>query len=1741
MASPYVTGGGGAYFEAKVAASYLVAVLCEAHAHGLPGQRATKVLTQQGELGEPLDDIVVEGVLADGTTSKLSLQITNSLSFTQNDEKWTDVVGRAWDTFSQDQFDGACHRIGVGIGVYSAKADKHIQSVLKWARTSADAEAFFDRITKPDFSHTDKSAFVADVRHILKERLGAVPEDEELWKLLKSFVVLHFDFQSDDASRDSALVIDRLAAQLAPENKANAGQLWETLVNYAADIIPTAGGADRAALVARANEAGIAVAPLASYASAIESIDRESALALDDIRSDIGGIHIHRSDAYEATRSALQDSRFVQVTGEPGCGKSAVLKEIAEECAQHGPVFALKDLRIRPGGWPTHASALDISCSIGDLLREFACCGEPILFIDGIDKITDAAAQLTVNDILRAIVADDSLSQWRVLSTVRENNLQHLETWLDGDALGALKLRTISVTSFSKDELTALAEAFPRFRPLFVEGASFDAILTRPFFLDALVRMSGDASAETIPTTEVELLKLWWRLGGTEASDEEAAQARRNALLELAERAVRSPGGAISIRNIPENALTALASGGVIQNVELGHTATFSHDIYEEWALCELLVGCRDRLDAFLSEVGEPQILARPVQLLATYELEGDGGADAWSALLSKVSNDNLRPLWRRCVITAPVHSVRSTALLEGLTDVLTDDDFSNLKSLITGMRTVEVVPNPVFLDESILPDLPMEDRITMANYAALPKLFIWVRFLDWLVPKIPELPHELIPEILPVLEVWQKNFAGYGVRHTGEIGKLAYEWLVEIESCRHVNRFEDLRPPFGLDIRYDDEEKLEKRLRVLLLSSARTVPNLIEGYLTEKARDEKVHIYREHILENCMELVRHTPSALVDFMFDVLLEDPELDEERTYDSMRTQLIEEHGIADHHAFYPPSPVRFPFLALLRLHEEEALRLIRGLCNHAVRVWKYEQERHWDGPKVTLIPIELELPWGQQRFWGDGRVYLWFRGTWGNNAINSALMALEQWALEEIEGDRDFEDVFQKVVEGNEAVSVLGIGVSLALAHPGTALERVLPLVTCPHLWDWDIQRCFDDQTQQANEMGDWHRYGEYLKAVRALNQKPHRKHDIRALVPYFVFQSEEDLRERYVALIQSFPERLPYLCKEQRESDDLEDELRNRMSRFVEHADPQYWKVRQSADGEHIEFYNEAPSLESQETIEQQEQYAQLSQHVGLALAADKAIETGQLQEGSALREAIAQARSLDEEDLFELGDGADPHVERNRLSAVAGTAFLAARFYEGDDWESDIAPWCYDVLKRASVYVERENTSLYRGTLLMMYPPVYAAYGFAALLARGYRNDDCREALLNLAVDALEGVVKVAFASSGFYAQHDPDFVWFLFCFGCQRLVGDRDDGPDYHSPFWDEAEARQELARLEQAGDLLTAGAFPDLPSIPAPWIKGPAVSCDDEWKGYVRNNQMFNWHLAKLILLRVSLDPILENQERRDTLLKLVEELLDWAIEKIVPPFADGRRHVGGDVPYEWIFEFSAWCGGLAAKLSADEVRRVFLQRILDADTRAALVIMPRFMRGYMIAAILYSDDLENETVSLWEELADWVLSNPELAAYPDDHLDGDLMESALALLFCVRADFQPLLCGVDPGWPHLSKFDGLLEKVVKQVGKNSTLYHGVTVLLKRGGTDLLPSPGLDWLLYLAEAKRSDRDFWTGSDNGEDTVQILRTLLSDKASSLTDVHRQQITRISDILVDNGVRGAGFLQQELVRGGAS
>ncbi len=1753
MTSPYASGGGGSHFEAAVVSYYLAALLCELPVRGLLGNVITSVSTQRGELGAPLDDIVLAGTTDDGIATSLHLQIKNKISFTAGDENWIDVLQRAWDTFIAGDFDRAHMRFGVGIGRYSARADDHYQSVLSWARYSDSAKDFFLRIEKKDFSSESKVAFVQTIRNALTAHAGRALTHDELWEFLKCLLIVHFDFQTAEVSRDAEAVRDRLRALFADDPESRAVQLWDHLIAQAGRLIPLAGSIDRVTFRQQMRTDGfILTEPSATRRRALLAIGQESQRALAEIKVDIAGLRLHRHTASNALRRALDAARFIQLIGEPGTGKSALLKEFAEESARLGPVFVLKDARIQPRGWAALANVLGIRSDCAEVLTDLAGSGEPILFIDGIDKIVDPAVQITVNDILRTIAATPYLADWKVVVTVREQNLQHLETWIDGAVLNALPLASVTVAPLGRDERNTVSAYFPRLRPLLAQE-SIDVILHRPFFLNALLTLGAQGTSDaTLPATEAALMHLWWTFGGTDQTGFALAQEQRETLIALGERFAQSPSSAITLGGLSVNAIERLATAGVLRNVELGHSVVFAHDIFEEWTLCETLIRHRSSVVSFLRDSEEAQILIRPVQLLGTYLLETETASLAWELLIAETAAPELRSVWQRAVLLSCLQSTRTTALLNTLTPYLMEEDAQALQKLMLALRTIEVVPNGQFLNEAETPHIDPADRSKYANLTAKPRITVWIRFLDWLMQHIKSLPRTVIPDLLPIFSSWQDLFAGQNVRHCREIGTIACDWLAEVERDLHPDSFADRREPLGLSLSYEDDQKLEKSLRAIFLGSAAENPDVVKAYLADKTQiDNSRRIYRDAIMESALPLARHLPTALVDFMLAAFLDHPKDDKDDHFYSNARFLIDNLGIASDRHFDPASPVQLPFLLLLRLHESEGLRLIHAFCNHAISVWRWSRTHPAHYAPATPLPVIVSWDGNPREFWGDHQVYLWFRGMWGSDAVRCALMALELWALQQLDSGALFADVLNKVMDRNESVAVLGLAVSLCLAFPQASIAQSASLLTCSHLWSWDIARWMGDR-HPVNQMGNWYRYRHQLTANKELNERSHRQHDIRELLPYLIFAGDDELQKRVLTGISAFPQHLPFEYEEEKENSNRVTELTEKMAVFAERGVLDNWKVQQTSDGDGYVIWCDAPSTHTERFKEQSEDHARLSEYFALGMWANEALEKGVVDPKITLSDAWHRVQDIDKDSAFELTE--DFH-EQQRAVAIAGVAFVLARYTDDDA----AFAWSVETLHRAATAPEMQRDFLLRSSVLAMHPKVFAVHGYSGLLVRDRLVPKAQAALLHAALHPLEHLAAAVFVSMASYAAKYQTFCWILVDLGIGRSITDRDHIPNHYNVVPDAHEYAANQKLLRRAKLALARNAVPKLPAIPMPWIKQlrfswtafkdwagglrrrPAAQrvsryrASPETNGYQRNPRIFLWHVAEALILKAPLAALTGSPDAAQRVTALACQLRDFTIMEVLPSFADSRREYRSNTPFEWVYACSAWLGRVLAIIPEFEAKERLISPILAAENETALLLLHTVMYHFMLCALATPTDISEADLALWRRLADWVLANPEGSNPLREHLDREYTDCVFSLFFCAAGGFSPLLCAIDPGWRHLPLFLSTVEKAVAKLGANSAIFTALTTLLSHGGRDWLPEPALGWIETIVEARAADIPFW--QIHGENTVALLKSVVAANEGTITEALRHRIIRLADRLVDGGVRGAGFLQQELLR----
>lgn len=782
IASPYSTGGGGPNYEAYVTAYYLASVLIGSVPRGQEAGITREVRLQRLYEGEDLDDLIIISDLTTGE-AKLALQMKRDLAFGEKDSTFDEVIGACWNTFKSSEFNLGRDRFGIVIGLYSKTIDEYYQSVLTWARNSANSTDFLTRIFKPKLTNQTQRSFVELIREKLNICQGSDISDDDLWNFLRSMVILHFDFQKE-GSRDYNYSIQTVSYLLPSEQKNEAPNLFTKLVEYAAEANITAGSFNSEILTQKLLSDNFALLPFHDSRADLNRLQEPIDFILRDIRSDVGGFVLDRGEIVNTAREMMKKTSLLLLVGSPGTGKSAILKTLVEYHRHEGFTIVLAWDRISGNDWNSFATSLQITQPLKKLILAVSGTSHPAIFIDGIDKIIDSGKCKVINDLIR-ILAEIPLSQdgsrrWTVVASVREENLEQLYTNLDWRILG--KPEKLPIPELSSKELDSIAEHSPRLKPLLLLQ-HLRPIISKLFILSLLEdqRMIPDVKSLPPIATEVEVSQVWWEnLVGKNSVE---GRTRQQSLLKLGKQVIKSPGRRLLSEDISSEALISLESDRILLRDPNADVHRFSHDLLEDWVLCRVLNQNREDLASYLQELGQPFGLFRTVQLLGAFLLERYETANEWIQLTEQVEQaTNLSSRWYQAILTAPLISPRAPELLNKTEYFLFADDAKRLIKLLIALRTVEVNPNLELLPYLEDPNQPIEQVMSDLLSDPVPKWQIWLPFMRWFVPKLSNLPITVRTEAAKLMEIWQLKTPVNSIFRK-EIGEIALFWLQEAEK----------------------------------------------------------------------------------------------------------------------------------------------------------------------------------------------------------------------------------------------------------------------------------------------------------------------------------------------------------------------------------------------------------------------------------------------------------------------------------------------------------------------------------------------------------------------------------------------------------------------------------------------------------------------------------------------------------------------------------------------------------------------------------------------------------------------------------------------------------------------------------------------------------------------------------------------------------------------------------------------
>ena len=1037
MTSPASTGGSGALFEAQVGAAYLLSMLLEVDPRGLPNCRIESIRLQRGQEDYPLDDVIIQGQDRSGNAATLEIQVKRSITFAPSDEVFQDVVKQVKVAVDSPGFWESNHHLAVAVARTTQKIETAYQDVLSWARNIEDATTFHARLTREGEANDAMRRFVSTFRNNLKAA-GAPDDDETVWRILQRFHILIFDFTASD-SAVVELMHERALRALESGGTDEARTLWSRLTELSLQIAVNAGYRTRESLIM--DLASFRLASSRNNRKALASIAEESQSSLSDISDEVSGVKLMRQRRVDAVRDAMTRSRYVEIRGEAGVGKSGVLRRLAEDLNTEAQVLVLSPNRVVERGWLSMKAAIEYDGTGRDLMGELSLSGAAIVFIDNLDFFR-AEEQTTVKDIVR--FASQASNIW-VITTARVEFAKTEPNWLPNDVLTSLgQTDPVLIEELDDAEVGELKERAQRLSQLLSDTHPARAIVRNLFRLSRLANRSDN---DPWPATEAEMAKQWWDLA--DGRNDGGVRERSRLLRRLTEHALSSaqPYDATS-----ENAraLDHLVASGTLRDYG-NDRVTFRHDVLREWAIANLIFGEHGFGSHFqLAERATPD-MARGAELAARIALEQPDGLRLWQEILASLADGH--ETWRRAVLLALVRSELSIKILATAGLVLLENDATLFKDLARYVTAVEFESAADRMRaRGLKPEgVPPGWQVPRNNSCA--------HLVGWLLLASADLPPAAVPDAVKV-------YSAYLIGTLGNddfallILQYHYQWLEVIEADRESNPYGFANNIFGGAILGHQLKVMEAELRTAFLSFCHRIPELAARYLESFAGRQHADETRISILQFRGTLAQAAPKQLADFTIDTLIGNAERKPRRRSGPLPEKPFEYTDLK----FLPASPSQGPFLDLLLHCPEEGLRLIRRIVSYAVEFYRGEKKDDY-ATVVYFNEDGVVFPWPE--------FYYWSRDT-GNAPylVTSALMALEAWAHKRVEEGDSIDAVIARIASDPAMSSAaLLVAVDVVLSHGQQAIETAIPLVACPELLCMDRLRPTHDNMQIPDFFG----------------------------------------------------------------------------------------------------------------------------------------------------------------------------------------------------------------------------------------------------------------------------------------------------------------------------------------------------------------------------------------------------------------------------------------------------------------------------------------------------------------------------------------------------------------------------------------------------------------------------------------------------------------------------------------------
>jgi len=741
----------------------------------------------------------------------------------------------------------------------------------------------------------------------------------------------------------------------------------------------------------------------------IDEVNKHSNNLLRTIQTEIifkdKQIKIDRSKFIEQIAQFLDKTQNLIISGEGGCGKTAIFKEFYNQNLQKIPICIYKATELNVN----HINdlfRLDHNFSFSQFLETYQSEPQKIFVIDSAEKL----AELANNDVLKSLIQSLKDNGWILIFTTRYSYLNDLSFHIKENY--QLPCEVIDVPIISDDELNNLSAKYNFTLP---DNQKFSERLKNLFYLNEYIQYYSNIDKQGNFRSFVDL--IWKkRIQNNLIQKDNLHTERERCIIYIAKERCETGRFYINAESLPQPALFQLKQDEILGYDDTHSGYFITHDIYEEWALDKIVSRNHanySNTKHFFDELGNSLPIRRAFRLWLSEQLS-DNVKGIENFIQEIFTDTTTSQFWKDELLVSVLLSEYSEVFFTKFDNEIKSNDFAMLKRIIFLLRIA------CKEEDTYWSKLLSTDNLTY--------LFTKPKGKGWseTIKQIYENRENLLPLldiIIPLLEDWNNNTKRGNTTRFSTLSALYFYENLEKSDSYYGGKKKQLIPII-LEGALEIKEELNAILELVIQNKWKYHSNshydLCHTILTSN---------------NKIAIILALPNQILK-LADLFWYDSE--EKKTPFGHSGMGVEKYYSINencHFDYFPASALQTPIYWLLEYSTVDTINFILSFTNKAIENYaKSDIEDPLALLDVVISENTTIKQYVNQTIWGM------YRGSGGitkPHVLESMHMALEMFLLKFAkEGKVDVvESYLLYLIQNSISASTTAIVTSVVLAYP----------------------------------------------------------------------------------------------------------------------------------------------------------------------------------------------------------------------------------------------------------------------------------------------------------------------------------------------------------------------------------------------------------------------------------------------------------------------------------------------------------------------------------------------------------------------------------------------------------------------------------------------------------------------------------------------------------------------------------